>query len=84
MIAAILPQEQDLTDQHPYIPVQIETLDKFWTALVDSRSCYNVISLELFHTLTDVPLIPSSLPAQGITGHTKLFIGIVYLKLKVE
>ena len=83
MIAAIIPQEHDMEAQHPYIPIHIETLDKFNTALVDSSSCYNVISVELFHTLTNVEFLPDNLPAQGITGHTKLFIGKVFLKLKI-
>ena len=52
IIAAIIPQEHDMETQHPYILVHIETLDKFNTALVDSSLCYNVISVELFHTLT--------------------------------
>ena len=83
MIAAILPQEHNEEAQHPYVSVQVETLDKFKIALVNSRSCYNVISLELFNTLTNVELTPKNLPAQGITGHTRLFLGKAFLKLKV-
>ena len=83
MIAAIIPQEHDMEEQHPYILVHIETLDKFNTALVDSSSCYNVVSAELFHTLTNVELLLDNLPAHGITGHTKLFIAKVFLKLKI-
>ena len=48
MIAAIIPQEHDTEAQHPYIPIHAETLDKFNTTLVDSSSCYNVISAKLF------------------------------------
>ena len=83
MIAAILPQEHDSKAQYPYIHVHVETLDKFRIALVDSSSCYNVISAKLFHTLADVELIPDNLPAQGIIGHTKLFIGKVFFKMKI-
>ena len=83
MIAAILPQEHNEEAQHPYIPEQVKTLDKFRTMLVDSGSCYNVISLELFNTLANVELVPNNLPAQGITGHTRLFLGRSFLKLKV-
>ena len=83
MIATIVPQEHDMEAQNPYIPIHIETLDKFNTTLVDSSSCYNVISAKLFHTLTNVELLPDNLPTQGIIGHTKLFIGKVFLKLKI-
>ena len=83
MTAAILPQEHDSKPQHPYIPIHVETLNKFKTTLLDSGSCYNVINLELFNTLANVELIPDNLPAQGFTGHTKLFLGKVFLKLKV-
>ena len=83
MIAAILPQEHDMEAQHPYIPIHVETLDKFNIAIVYSFSCYNVINSKLFYTLKNVELIPQNLPAQGIIGHTKLFLGKVFLKLKV-
>ena len=83
MIAAIIPQEHDTKAQHPYIPIHVETLDKFNRALVDSGSCYNVINLKLFNKLTDLELVPDNLPAQGVTVHTKLFIGKVFLRLKI-
>ena len=83
MIAAILLQEHNEEAQHPYIPVQVKTLYQFRTALVNSRSCYNVISLELFNTLTNVELTPNNLPAQGIIGHTRIFLGKAFLMLKV-
>ena len=63
MIAAILPQGHNKEAQHPYILVQVKTLDKFRIALVNSRSCYNVISSDLFDTLTNVELTLDNLPA---------------------
>ena len=46
MLATILPQENDSDTQHPYIPVHVETIDKFKAALVDSDACYNVINFK--------------------------------------
>ena len=71
MIVAILPQEHNEEAQHPYIPIQVKTLNKFKTALVNSGSCYNVISSKLFNTLTNVELtqitfkLKESLDTQG-------------------
>ena len=84
MIAVIIPQEYNMEATHPYIPVHVETLCKFNTTLVDLGSCYNVISSELFNTLIDLELEPNNLlPAQGFTEHTKLFIGKIFLRLKI-
>ena len=83
MIAAIIPQEHNMEATHPYTLVHVETLNKLNTTLVDSGICYNVINSELFNTLIDLKLVPNNLPAQGITGHTKLFIDKVFLRLKI-
>ena len=83
MIAAILPQGNDSKEQILYIPVQVETLNKFITTLVDSSACYNVISLELYITLENVKLLQDSVPTNSITRHTKPFIGKVFMQLKV-
>ena len=83
MIAAILPQRDDPKVQHPYISIQVETLDKIITTLVNLSACYNVINSKFFHTLKNVELTQNNIPAHSFTSHTTLFIGKVFLQIRV-
>ena len=66
---------------YPYIPVQVKTLDRTKTALVDSGSCYNVISHKFFETLEAGPLATNETPMFSLTGTMSYFMGIVHLKM---
>ena len=83
MVAALLPTQSMDETLHPYILVQVETLDREEIVLVDSGSCYNVISYEFFSTLKSVPLTKKETQVQSFMGKTACFIGTVQLKLQV-
>ena len=69
-------------EQHPYIPIQVETLDQVIATLVDSGTYYDVISCEFFHTLKNVKLIHKATTTQSFIVHTSIFIGKVFLHIK--
>ena len=55
MVAALVSTPTINQALHPYILVQVKTLDRIETALVDLGSYYNVISYEFFKTLETGP-----------------------------
>ena len=83
MVAALLSTPSTNQALHPYIPVQVETLDRTKTALVDSRSCYNVISYKFFETLEARPLAINETPMFNLTGTMSYFMGTMHLKMQV-
>ena len=54
MVAVTLPPTTQTKEFSPYIPIQVENIDKTIVTLVNSRACYNVINHEFFHTLKDI------------------------------
>ena len=83
MVAAVLPIASINQHLPPYIQVQVETLDKTETALIDSGSCYNVINYEFLQTLKAVPLRIKETPMSGLFGDILYFMGTVQLKIQV-
>ena len=51
--------------------------------LIDSGSCYNVISHEFFETLEAGPLAINETPMFNLTGTMSYFMGTVHLKVQV-
>ena len=66
----------ELEEQHPYIPIQVETLVRIIATLVEFGACYNVISFELFHTLENVKLVHEATTTQSFIGCMVIFIGM--------
>ena len=57
-IAAILQTKENSMFLHPFIPVVVETLDVIEAALVDSKTCLNVISHDLMQKLGQTSVDP--------------------------
>ena len=83
IIATILPQMDEPKEQHPCIPVQVETLDRVRATLVNSSVCYNVITSKFFHTLENVKLIHEATTAQSFIGCMAIFVEKVFLHIQV-
>ena len=69
---------------HPYILVQVKTLDRTKIVLVDSGSCYNVISHhKFFETLEAGPLAVNETPMFSLIRVMSYFMGTMHLKMQV-